>query len=95
MAYDIDSNNGENYENFLITISQVSCSWPVIINTGNHEHYSKYDFKILNDSFETYGMIQNLTSTVNLGAFGLVMYDPYHTLYENEHPDTLLAKVKS
>ena len=36
IAYDLDSNGGQNYEDFLAMLSQVSCRWPVILNAGNH-----------------------------------------------------------
>jgi hypothetical protein len=36
MAYDLQSNKGRNYEDFLNMISQVSIKWPLIINAGNH-----------------------------------------------------------
>lgn len=36
VAYDLDSNNGLNYEYFIRMISQVSSRWPVIFPPGNH-----------------------------------------------------------
>lgn len=49
-AYDLQTNNGRNYEDFLIMISQVTISWALIINAGNHEHRDKNPF-ILSSSF--------------------------------------------
>ena len=40
VAYDLDSNNGRNYEDFLNMLSRIARYVPVIINTGNHEHFS-------------------------------------------------------
>ena len=59
IAYDLDSNNGRNYEEFIVMLSQVGMHWPIIINTGNHERYSKEDITLLNNSFETYGNTVN------------------------------------
>ena len=55
VAYDLQSNNGRNYEDFLNMISQVTTKWPVILNPGNHEHRDS-NLRILNTSFETYGL---------------------------------------
>ncbi len=50
-AYDLSSNNGINYDNFLIMLSQISPFWPCIFNIGNHEHNSPADFLIFSKSF--------------------------------------------
>jgi hypothetical protein len=36
LAYDLDSNNGTNYEEFLAILSRICRFIPFIINTGNH-----------------------------------------------------------
>ena len=59
IAYDLDSNEGVDYEQFLRMLSQISCRWPVILNAGNHEHISKTDMYLFNNSFETYRYIKN------------------------------------
>lgn len=38
IAYDLDSYEGMYYEDFIIMLSQVASRWPLILNTGNHEH---------------------------------------------------------
>lgn len=38
IAYDLDSNEGKNFEETLALISRVGKHVPVFINTGNHEH---------------------------------------------------------
>lgn len=35
-AYDLSTNYGVSYENFLIMLSQISSVWPCIFMTGNH-----------------------------------------------------------
>lgn len=50
IAYDLQSNNGRNYEDFMNMISQVSIKWAVIVNPGNHEHRDNNSY-ILNASF--------------------------------------------
>ena len=32
-------------------LSQVGCKWPVILNTGNHEHLTPEDEEILQKTF--------------------------------------------
>lgn len=36
IAYDLDSNNGTNYEEFLTLLSRFARYVPVFLNTGNH-----------------------------------------------------------
>lgn len=43
IAYDLDSYQGQYYQDFIIMLSQVSSRWPLILNTGNHEHLSLKD----------------------------------------------------
>lgn len=43
IAYDLDSYEGEYYQDFITMLSQVACRWPLILNTGNHEHLTLYD----------------------------------------------------
>ena len=43
IAYDLDSNNGDNYEAFMKEMEEVSKTVPVILVPGNHEHYSTND----------------------------------------------------
>lgn len=50
-AYDLGTNNGRNYENFLIMLSQISIKWPCIFITGNHEYYSSSDYMLFTTSF--------------------------------------------
>jgi 3',5'-cyclic AMP phosphodiesterase CpdA len=35
-AYDFDSNNGKNYEEFLAILSRIGKFIPVFLQTGNH-----------------------------------------------------------
>ena len=43
IAYDLDSYQGQYYQDFIIMLSQVSSRWPLILNTANHEHLSLKD----------------------------------------------------
>jgi hypothetical protein len=36
LAYDLDTNNGTNYEDFLNLLSRIGKFIPTFINTGNH-----------------------------------------------------------
>lgn len=47
IAYDLDSYQGLYYEDFITMLSQVGSRWPVILNTGNHEHLTVEDEVIL------------------------------------------------
>lgn len=41
LAYDLDTNNGTNYEEFLNILSRSSRFVPSFLIAGNHEHNSK------------------------------------------------------
>ena len=36
IAYDLDTNNGTNYEEFLNILSRIARYVPVLFDTGNH-----------------------------------------------------------
>ena len=38
IAYDLNSNDGQNYEYFLNMLSRTARYVPAYFNTGNHEH---------------------------------------------------------
>lgn len=50
-AYDLETNECQNYVEFLNMMSQISSVWPMIINTGNRESISENNFKIFVESF--------------------------------------------
>jgi metallophosphoesterase superfamily enzyme len=51
IAYDLDSNNGTNYEEFITLLSWFARYVPVFLNTGNHEHNSEDDLKLFYGTF--------------------------------------------
>lgn len=51
IAYDLDSNNGLNYEFFVNMLSRIARYVPAYFNTGNHEHLSDDDLKIFYFAF--------------------------------------------
>ena len=84
IAYDLDTNNGTNYESFLNMLSRTSRYIPVFINTGNHEHNSEDALKLFYNSFEMYGKDKKLANSLNLGPLFLIGFDPYEVLYKTE-----------
>lgn len=61
-------------------ISQVTISWALIINAGNHEHRDKNPY-ILNSSFEIYGLGENNVTQLKFPWFNFILFDPYQILY--------------
>lgn len=57
-------------------ISQVTIKWPLIINPGNHEHRDN-NLYVLNNSFETYGIVNKRVAVLKLPWFNLIIFDPY------------------
>lgn len=81
-AYDLDTNNGKNYELFLLMLSRNARYIPVFLNTGNHEHNSEDCLKLFYNTFELYGKEKKLANSINLGPLFLIGFDPYETLYK-------------
>ncbi len=84
IAYDLDTNNGSNYESFLNMLSRFSRYVPVFMNTGNHEHNSDDALKLFYNSFEMYGKEKKLANSLSLGPLFLIGFDPYEVLYKNK-----------
>lgn len=89
LAYDLDSNNGANYEDFLNILSRQARYVPVFINTGNHEHNSEDDLKLFYNTFEHYGKESKLANSLSFGSIFLVGFDPYETIYGKNNPVNL------
>ena len=56
IGYDLDSNNCSNYEKFLVMLSGMAASLPLLMVTGNHEYNSKDNWKLYASSFKLYGL---------------------------------------
>lgn len=81
MAYDLDTNNGSNYEDFLKMVSRSARYVPVFFNTGNHEHNTIDTLNLFYNTFEFYGKNKKLANSINLGPLFLIGFDPYEALY--------------
>lgn len=51
IAYDLNSNNGKNYEDFLNMLSRTARYLPAYFNTGNHEHLTDDGLEIFYFAF--------------------------------------------
>jgi metallophosphoesterase superfamily enzyme len=91
IAYNLDSNEGKNYEEFIRMLSQVSSRWPTIFTTGNHERISPDTVKVFNASFENYGTIDTNVTTIHFHSFNFVIYDPFGIIFGGETEDKVLA----
>ncbi len=94
-AYDFSSNNGLNYDNFLIMMSQISSKWPFILTTGNHEYKTPDDFMLFCSTFELYNLTNNNITTIKIGSFDIILLDPYGIIFENETKDGLIDRFRS
>lgn len=80
VGYDLDSNNCTNYEKFMVMLSEVAKSVPVIMVTGNHEYNTDDNYKLFQASFQMYGLDTNLATTIELGPLSLLPFDPFQIL---------------
>jgi len=56
IAYDLDSDQGNRYTNFLKMMENVTSRLPVVIIPGNHEHYNNDSIQLFNSTFEAYNI---------------------------------------
>ena len=55
IAYDLSTDDGEQYMKFMELLSTVSRYWPLIFVTGNHEWYG-HSITIFDKGFEVLGL---------------------------------------
>lgn len=91
IAYDLDSYEGLYYMDFITMLSQVASRWPLILNTGNHEHLTIDDEVILQTSFEVYKSVANRLTVIHLPFVSWFMLDPYRIVFKGESADELAA----
>ncbi len=94
-GYDLSTNAGRNYDNFLIMMSQYSSKWPSIFITGNHEYYTKNDLMLFTSSFELYNLTVTNITILDLPKFQLLLFDPNKIFYNNASKTDLLDKLRS
>jgi len=95
VAYDLDSNNGTNYEDFLLTLEQVSNKIPIVHVPGNHERRTPDAALLFNTSFKVYGLDIKLATGLSLGSIFLLPFDPYNIIYGYNEPFSSLAALKT
>lgn len=94
IAYDLDTNRGVNYVDFLILLEKISKSTPIVVVTGNHEHPNSDVEKLFSLSFKLYGLDTTLASGLSIGSLFLLPYDPYFLLYGKPQPTSVLNALK-
>jgi predicted MPP superfamily phosphohydrolase len=77
VGYDLDSNNCLNYERFLVMLSGIAKTVPVIMVTGNHEYNTDDNYKLFQYSFQMYGLDNELATHLQIGPLSLLPFDPF------------------
>lgn len=80
IGYDLDTNNCLNYERFLVMLSSIAKSIPVIMVTGNHEYNTEDNYKLFQASFQMYNLDTELATHIELGPLSLLPFDPFQIL---------------
>jgi hypothetical protein len=75
-------------------LSQVGSVWPCILVPGNHEYNTVNDYMLYSQSFEVYDILKSNVSSLDLGVFTLVMFEPYGIIFENATTSALLRELK-
>lgn len=94
IAYDLSSNEGKNYEDFLAMLSQVAIKLPIILGTGNHEHNTYTDLMVLKTSFDSFNLTGTNLTTIDLGTFNFLLFDPYEIVIKGRNSDYLLPRFE-
>jgi hypothetical protein len=94
IAYDMDSNNGTNYEEFLNMLSRSGRFVPVLMIAGNHEHNSDDDELLFYSTFEQYGADQIFASGLGVGPAFIATFDPFVDVYNMTTLRNLRSEIK-
>jgi 3',5'-cyclic AMP phosphodiesterase CpdA len=95
VAYDLDTNNGSNYEEFLNLLEHVSARTPIIHVPGNHERRTPDAALLFNSSFKVYGLDKKLATGLSIGSLFVLPFDPYNVIYGYSEPLSSLEALRS
>lgn len=94
IAYDLSSNAGRNYEEFIAMMSQVSVRWPTIMTTGNHERNTPTDTDVFEKSFQIFNMTKTNLTTIDLGTHNLLVFDPFEIVLNKSKTNYLFPRFE-
>lgn len=94
ISYDLDSNNGTNYEEFLLLLEEFSTKIPMVHIPGNHERKTHDAALLFNSSFKIYGLDKTLSTGLSLGSVYLIPFDPYNIIYGFTEPISSLDALR-
>ena len=81
IAYNIDTDSGVKYEQFLRLLARTVSSIPIIMIPGNHQHFNTDQQMLVSKSFENYGRdVYNVTG-LTFGRLFLVPFDPHAVMF--------------
>lgn len=95
ISYDLDTNNGTNYEEFLQLLEIVSAKTPIIHVPGNHERRTPDAALLFNNTFKIYGLEKTLATGLSFGSLFIVPFDPFNVIYGYNEPISSLAALKT
>lgn len=81
MAYDLSSNNGTNYVQFLLMLEPFSSIWPFMATIGNHEQLTENDLAVFNASFNYPYTDNNFYYNFSIGQATFVSFNPDAVAY--------------
>lgn len=84
IAYDLDTKYGTQYVGFMKMAEEFMSIIPFVVVPGNHENLSEDDKLLERETFNLYGVENNLTSGLLFGPTYLLPFDPYNFVYFKE-----------
>lgn len=82
VAYNLNTNNGKQYELFMSQLSLVSPFLPIIPIFGNHESDVPTNFEMFKLTFETYELSgKKRVQSYQFWNLKIVVYNPFLEIY--------------
>ena len=82
IAYDLNSQGGKRYIEFLEFVEELISRIPVVFIPGNHDNYEEDDKILLNSTFLAYNITNHKAFGFPFGDSYFIPYDPYLLLYD-------------
>jgi hypothetical protein len=92
IGYDLDTNNCDNYEKFIVELADTVVDIPIVLVTGNHEYNTPDNWQLYVKSFSLYGLDSDKVAALSLGSIYMVAFDPYDLLYVTPDTDLVFDK---
>ena len=93
MAYNLSSNNGTNYVEFLLMIEPYSSAWPFMATPGAIDQQDPNDQLLFNSSFNYPYMDDNYYYNFTYGEFTFISFNTYPVVTNQSNGQEILSQI--